>query len=254
MSHYQKQISRFKDKAFLIEYIMVSIPIILGMSLGFISGIVFAKTGEKFSTSFWIVVMLPQILIVIGVYWIFSKLFKTRESNLKKVKNYEKGWDGEYAVDKILKELPIGFKYIHDIPLSDGNKKYNLDFLIFSNTHIFALEVKNTKGIIDYDNTKKCLTLNGYPRTYRGQVRGCARQIKIDIDRRFGFRSIFIDTIVVFTGNDCHLKFASGTNLDGTVVLKKEDLAFYLKKMEFNKQRNNLDHIRKIFTYLKYRN
>lgn len=254
MSHYEKQINKFKNKVSRIEDAMVGVPIFLGMVLGFTSGIVFVKTGEEFSISFWMIVILPQILIEVIVYILFSKLFKNRESNLKNVKSYEKGWDGEYAVAEILKELPTGFKYIHDIALSDGNKKYNVDFLIFSNTHIFALEVKNVRGIVDYDNVKKCLTLNGYPKTYRGQIRRCARQMKLDIDRSFGFKNVFIDTIIVFTGSDCHLKFESGANLDGTIVLKKEDLIFYLKKIEFNKQRHNFDHVRKIFTYLKYRN
>jgi len=58
----------------------------------------------------------------------------------KKVNNFLDGDDGEYDVEKVLKNLPDEFQVIPDVKKTRGD---NIDFVVVGPTGVFAIEVKH---------------------------------------------------------------------------------------------------------------
>lgn len=71
------------------------------------------------------------VLFLTSSYLIFIKL-----------RRFDKGVDGEEAVLKILKQLPEGYTFLHDVVLDNYG---NIDFVVIGPTGIWAIEVKNHK-------------------------------------------------------------------------------------------------------------
>ncbi|WKZ28993.1 MAG: nuclease-related domain-containing protein [Patescibacteria group bacterium] len=98
-----------------------------------IAGFIFSRSSlsQRFPFTFALV----GIFVVVVYILAYFKYFK-------KILHFEKGIDGEWAVAKVLCDLPESHFGFHDVRVP--GMWGNIDFVVVTPTHVFALEVKNT--------------------------------------------------------------------------------------------------------------
>lgn len=68
-----------------------------------------------------------------------------------KMKDYQKGFDGERKLDYYLQSLPRQFAILNDITLAMFGKQFQIDSLLISAHAIFIIEAKNIDGPVTFD-------------------------------------------------------------------------------------------------------
>jgi Holliday junction resolvase-like predicted endonuclease len=140
--------------------------------------------------SVWYLLLVPGLFyIYVRTYWSF---FKTS-------RNYEKGLEGEAVVAKEICKLPAGYFGFHDVKFSDQHG--NVDFVVVTPSHLYAIEVKNTERPWIAHATS--------------QVRRQAKALNVWIKQETAL-DIFAQPLVVFTNSKA--KFHSGMRYGTGVV------------------------------------
>lgn len=104
-----------------------------------------------------IAVMCLLVSAALAGRWVLRRLLS--------IDNYQLGYMGERAVGEALDPLvPDGYRVFHDIPVSTGDRKFNLDHVVVGPTGLFLIETKTRrKGraregykdhVVTYDGTQ----------------------------------------------------------------------------------------------------
>ena len=121
---------------------------------------------------------------------------------LKKVRDVQRGLDGEKAVGECLEDLRADdYQVFHDIP-GDG---FNVDHVLVGPGGVYAIETKTRwkpargESQVVYDGQK--VTVNGFEpeRDPVVQVKASARHIK-DVVRQVAGRDLFVQPVLIFPG------------------------------------------------------
>lgn len=125
--------------------------------------------------------------------------------NEKLISAYKKekaGYDGERNVDYALSIFPRkDFLIIKGLRLENSPFHFQIDTLILSRNFILILEIKNTKGTLQYDSKQKQFTqiVDGNKKSYKDpimQTKAQKNQLQIWL-QRFGITGFPIETLVV---------------------------------------------------------
>jgi hypothetical protein len=103
----------------------------------------------------------------------FKPLDKYLDKYMRLIRNEEDGADGEREFLKFLKHLPDTYTVISDLDFPDSYG--NIDYLIIGPNGVFAIDVKNWRGVVMPDG-KGELLVNGVP-TEKPQVRRFTRRV-----------------------------------------------------------------------------
>jgi len=111
---------------------------------------------------------------------------------------FMKGNQGENDCQKVLERLPGTYTVFRDVLIDQHG---NIDYVVVGPNGVFATEVKNHRGKIDFDGHH--LTINGRPfpeKDVLGQATGEAVRLSKFLESAMGHR-VYVNAILVFTNN-----------------------------------------------------
>lgn len=206
--------------------------------------------GAFFLLGFW-KDFLFTVSIIFFFIWLFLHLFNLDKTETEK-HIYSTGKEGESRLIEFLRNaLPDDYVAFTGVPVKNGD----IDCLIVGPNGIFALEVKNHRGVIIFNGeTWKQVKTGKRGGIYEGIINNPGKQILSAI--RFlkeemkteGLGNLYIRGIVVFTNDDVNLQIEKyPTTFD---VCKLADLPALIKN---RKENNNQELYKRVIDYLKKR-
>lgn len=180
--------------------------------------------------------------VVLSVMYFPMAYWAIRENKKyqKDWNNYRQGGRGEGAIYYELLKLPDNYLVFQDVKFP--TKNFNIDFVVVGPTGIFAIEVKNHKGLIGFNGTE--LIKNG--RAFEegnplGQTMREAIELHAYILEQIG-ADHFIVPLLVFSNNKSDVKFGFNS-VKNVYVIKR---GFLIEMITKNKMKLSADDIEKI--------
>jgi Nuclease-related domain len=210
----------------------------------FIGGIALTTAGNALVRSFRDFPPHPLITSAIAACIISVAALRIR-ANIKRIRNYQLGEQGEVAVAGLLLRLvPYGYQIFHDMQADS----FNVDHIVVGPGDVFAIETKTiskredrrTEIIVDGESiTVNEMRMDRDPIT---QAEACARHVAQLLEKSTG-RSVAVIPVVLFVGRwvevrrkpqhvwvDNDLYFVKAL-CDAPHRLSREDIALYTSRL-----------------------
>ncbi len=203
MAKYNGSPSRYLRSMKNLNYFVTIAYFVLLVYLyfGFIKNLNFGLTLEKFII----------LTIIFAPFFIYLK--NKAKYHSKEFNNYRKGSEGEDDTCKELMKLSDDYYIYEDLKLLNINGyKGNIDFVVIGPTGVFAIEVKNMRGNITFENNQllKDQRPISIKKNFISQTIAEALQVREYLKKQIN-KDYFVFPVLVFSNRGAKMRFGYNT-------------------------------------------